>query len=273
MNLEEALSGSHELRVVVRAHTEEELLAWHETIAKLRAQEGCVSVCMYPVEAVVTSAKMSFTEGSSTVTEEPLCIGRVGELRSLTDEELQCLRVAVIPEVSMGCAVDGYVIGTSTTADKGVPAEHPRDKANAKTISCRGRENPRTHAYAVGEVRLPELFGDAQAAANELRERSGKVGYDSKLVSFLYQLMRDHVPPGVIEEVANQSVESEVEYSNGWLAQYANDIANKLSSGQSSSGCSRVHCVASCPMHGRTAFNTIVGGCEKCARKRLGEEG
>lgn len=63
-----------------------------------------------------------------------------------------------------------------------------------------------------------------------MRERSGRVQIDSKLVSFLYQLMRDHVTPGVIEEVLNDSVhESDVVYTNGWLAKYAEDIAKRLS--------------------------------------------
>lgn len=63
-----------------------------------------------------------------------------------------------------------------------------------------------------------------------MRERSGTVRIDSKLVSFLYQLMRDHVPPGVVEEVLNDSVHhSDIVYTNGWLAKYAEDIAKRLS--------------------------------------------
>lgn len=61
-----------------------------------------------------------------------------------------------------------------------------------------------------------------------LRERSGHVEINSKLVSFLYDLMRDHLPPGKVEELVRASTESEVLYSNGWLAKYAQDIANRL---------------------------------------------
>lgn len=33
----------------------------------------------------------------------------------------------------------------------------------------------------------------------KLRIRSGEVNIDSKLTSFLYELMRDHLPPGEVE--------------------------------------------------------------------------
>jgi hypothetical protein len=62
-----------------------------------------------------------------------------------------------------------------------------------------------------------------------LRERSGSVKIDSHLVSFLYELMRDHVPPGVIEEIMRKTMgPSAVVYTNGWLAKYAEDVANRL---------------------------------------------
>ena len=62
-----------------------------------------------------------------------------------------------------------------------------------------------------------------------LRLRSGHVQIDSKLVSFLYELMRDHLPAGVVEHLVQEaSQESKVVYTNGWLAQYAQDLANRL---------------------------------------------
>ena len=62
-----------------------------------------------------------------------------------------------------------------------------------------------------------------------LRERSGSVTIDSHLVSFLYELMRDHVPPGIVEEVMRKTMgPSEVVYTNGWLARYAEDVASRL---------------------------------------------
>lgn len=65
--------------------------------------------------------------------------------------------------------------------------------------------------------------------SSALRNRSGSVQIDSKLVSFLYELMRDHLPPGKVEEIVRASEgESNVVYTNGWLAQYAQDLANRL---------------------------------------------
>lgn len=62
-----------------------------------------------------------------------------------------------------------------------------------------------------------------------LRERSGSVTIDSRLVSFLYELMRDHLPAGVVEEIVMASeTDSVVTYSNGWLAKYAEDLAKRL---------------------------------------------
>ena len=65
--------------------------------------------------------------------------------------------------------------------------------------------------------------------AATLRQRSGTVTINSKLVSFLYDLMRDHLPPGTVEELVRASEdEPEVTYTNGWLAKYAEDLANRL---------------------------------------------
>ena len=62
----------------------------------------------------------------------------------------------------------------------------------------------------------------------KMRERSGDVHIDDLLTSFLYELMRDHVTPGTVEQIMLNTTESKVTYSNGWLARYANDVANRL---------------------------------------------
>jgi hypothetical protein len=65
---------------------------------------------------------------------------------------------------------------------------------------------------------------------NDLRKRSGTVQYNSKLVSFLYELIRDHLPAGVVEGlVHNSTFDPDVTYTNGYLADYAKDIADRLS--------------------------------------------
>jgi hypothetical protein len=69
---------------------------------------------------------------------------------------------------------------------------------------------------------------DRKQETDTLRERSGHIEMDSKLVAFLYELMRDHLPPGVVERLVQDSQISECLYTNGWLAKYAEDLANRL---------------------------------------------
>lgn len=62
-----------------------------------------------------------------------------------------------------------------------------------------------------------------------LRSRSGEVQINSRLVSFLYDLMRDHLTSGIVEELVRASEDQpDIIYTNGWLAQYAQDLANRL---------------------------------------------
>lgn len=63
----------------------------------------------------------------------------------------------------------------------------------------------------------------------DLRERSGSVNVKSRLVSFLYDLMRDHLTAGQVEEILSETQDVEVAYTNGYLAQYAWDLAQRLS--------------------------------------------
>lgn len=62
----------------------------------------------------------------------------------------------------------------------------------------------------------------------ELRERSGEININSKLVGFLYELMRDHLPAGEVEKLVRKCQDPEIEYCNGYLAKYAEDLANRL---------------------------------------------
>ena len=68
-----------------------------------------------------------------------------------------------------------------------------------------------------------------------MRERSGHVSDDRKLVCVLYRLMRDGtVAPGELETRVREAewVAAEcdkVRFTNGWLAQYAQDLADRLS--------------------------------------------
>ena len=62
----------------------------------------------------------------------------------------------------------------------------------------------------------------------KLRKASGSVRIKSKLVSFLYQLMRDEVPAGTVAKLLEDSQDPDVLYTNGYLAKYAKYVAKEL---------------------------------------------
>ena len=65
----------------------------------------------------------------------------------------------------------------------------------------------------------------------KMRKRSGTVKSKDKLVCFLYVLMRDYIVPGKVEGLMiEQKIESieETVFTNGWLANYAKDLAKRL---------------------------------------------
>lgn len=68
----------------------------------------------------------------------------------------------------------------------------------------------------------------------QLRESSGNININinNKLTSFLYELMRDHLPAGKIQEIMQNSAVSDCQYTNGWLALYAEYIANQLTTNE-----------------------------------------
>lgn len=68
-----------------------------------------------------------------------------------------------------------------------------------------------------------------------MREKSGGIVDNRPLVTFLYKLMRDEVTPGRIEEILLEAgidepvtTPHDVVFTNGWLAQYAQDLAWRL---------------------------------------------
>ncbi len=64
-----------------------------------------------------------------------------------------------------------------------------------------------------------------------LRQASGAINNNRQIVAFLYILMRDHLTPGVIESLVTQSNNTpgnDFIFTNGWLAQYAENIANRI---------------------------------------------
>lgn len=62
----------------------------------------------------------------------------------------------------------------------------------------------------------------------KLREASGNMDSESKLIAFLYDLMRDHITPGAVEKLLRANENPNASYTNGWLAQYAQYVAAEL---------------------------------------------
>ena len=65
----------------------------------------------------------------------------------------------------------------------------------------------------------------------DMRVASGEVNDRRLLVAFLYKLMRDKITSGEVEsimDVIEQSEPEETQYTNGWLAKHAQDLASRL---------------------------------------------
>lgn len=67
---------------------------------------------------------------------------------------------------------------------------------------------------------------------NEMRNASGNVRItDDKLTDFIYVLLRDYLSAGevcqIVEEIENQK-NQDIFYTNGWLANCAKFLSDKL---------------------------------------------
>lgn len=89
-------------------------------------------------------------------------------------------------------------------------------------------------AKAVGlrvKVATEDSVATSRSPAQEkLFKASGSVVLHGKLEALLYLLMRDHVPPGVIGGLLQdlEAGDGECSFTNGWLAQYAQYVAQEL---------------------------------------------
>lgn len=64
-----------------------------------------------------------------------------------------------------------------------------------------------------------------------MRAASGNVTVGDPLVTFLYLLMRNIAPTGALEDLvaeAHDAADAAVVFTNGWLAEYAQDMAARL---------------------------------------------
>jgi len=71
-------------------------------------------------------------------------------------------------------------------------------------------------------------MGDGQAENDALRERSGSIDIQDALTSFFYVLLRDGCPTGEVERALDAMGVNNVQYTNGWLASYAHDVASRV---------------------------------------------
>jgi hypothetical protein len=67
----------------------------------------------------------------------------------------------------------------------------------------------------------------------DIRKVSGDVNDDRPLVDFFYMLLRDHLPAGTVEKLVQEAEEDldkiPMEYTNGYIAKYAQMLAGRLS--------------------------------------------
>lgn len=65
-------------------------------------------------------------------------------------------------------------------------------------------------------------------AIKKMRKASGSFTSANKLTGFLYELMRDYLTAGDIEEIMQTVSDKKCLYTNGWLARHAEDVAKRL---------------------------------------------
>ncbi len=71
--------------------------------------------------------------------------------------------------------------------------------------------------------------------SERMRTTSGLVNSDNPLSVFFYLLLRDHLLPGDLEMIMREVLDSsitDVQFTNGWLAEYAMYTASRLRSAE-----------------------------------------
>ena len=69
------------------------------------------------------------------------------------------------------------------------------------------------------------------AECERMRAASGRVSGSDRLQHFVYVLVRDVVTPGRLEELVDNLPDGGGDFTNGWLALYAKDVAERLRRG------------------------------------------
>ena len=63
---------------------------------------------------------------------------------------------------------------------------------------------------------------------DEMYKASGEIESTDPLLAFLYVMLRNGAGPGVIHEALENMTDQPMRYTNGWLAQYAQFVADKM---------------------------------------------
>lgn len=85
-----------------------------------------------------------------------------------------------------------------------------------------------TNAFIKEDKDDPYMSKIEDEDCRRMRRESGRVNSESKLVEFFYLLLRDYLPAGQVEEIMIKITGGERQYTNGWLAQLAENIATRL---------------------------------------------
>ena len=82
----------------------------------------------------------------------------------------------------------------------------------------------------LGQGQINKVVDSNDDDNKRMRESSGIIKDNNKFVCFIYLLGRDHLSLGIIEEIMGNIKNEKIEYiyTNGWLAQYAKDVVNRL---------------------------------------------
>lgn len=121
---------------------------------------------------------------------------------------------------------DGYIFDRCSSCDK--EFEKVVDVEHILKVFDAFEENELDHKLSQAIEKKSENYNSTNQHNMELRKASGEVDIESKLVAFLYTLMRDHMQPGDVESLVRDSQVAECYYTNGWLAKYAEYLAKKL---------------------------------------------
>jgi len=118
----------------------------------------------------------------------------------------------------------------------------PIDMAHVRRrLAEGGRVKEIADEVGVSSVVLRRRIRERDALVIEKQDKlcniSGSVVLDNRLAAFLYTLMRDRLPAGAVADLVYECCEhSEWLFTNGWLARYAQHLAEMLQATEGGDG-------------------------------------